>query len=425
MDIGNGLVTKIVDEGKLNEATRSGITPDLLDNDSGAVFNYINRHFTQYKSVPSRDAVQKAFPNFEFSTYTEPLEYFIETIKDTYRRNVLDEAISEAASLYVDDTKAAEGVLRSALSTLHTTQQSFKDIDLAESALDRRDQYLARKQNPGADGILSNWSKLDYQTLGWHEEEFIVLVGEKYIGKSWAITWLAVQAMLQGENVLIATREMGQYAIARRFDAIYSQVCFDSLRRGELSNVEEERYKEKMEELHNSSHHLTIARQGIDSVQDIQTKAVETDATIVFADSVYLWDAESRQGKQENEVKRRMDVSHKCKEIATGLGIPVIVSVQAGRKKVKSKTPDLDDIEWSNAFSQDADAVFFLDKDELDRELHRAHIWLLKSRDGDLADFFINQDFTYMDFKERDDESAPRTQVFEEDEEEGIFAGGE
>lgn len=420
MDSSRGLITRIIDEENLSKSTRSGITSDFLDPANSTVYGYIQRYFSQYKSVPTRDAVQKAFPNFEFADVKEPVEYFIDQLKETYRRRILEDKLDELSKVYIHDSNKAEELLRETLSTLQITQRSFQDVDAAKSAVERLQQYKLRKENPGATGILSGWPSLDYQTLGFQKEEFIVLVGEKYMGKSWSLIWLAHVAALNGERVLFITKEMSQDAVMRRWDSIYSHVCFDSLRRGELTDVEEKRYAKSIDELANSSIKFITARQGVNTVADIEHKASEVDATIVFGDSIYLFDADSNT-RYSGEVNRRLAVSQKCKAIAQSMGVPFVVSLQAGRRKTRERIPNLDDIEWSNAFSQDADTVFFLNKEDVDKELKRAQMHLLKSRDGDTTAFFINQDFQTMDFSEREDEMAPTTEVFDEDEQ-AIFS---
>lgn len=417
MSLSRGFITTLVDENKINEALRSGITTDFLDDEAAGIYGYIQRHYSEYRSVPSRDAVLRAFPAWEFGRYKEPHEYFIEQLKESFRRSIIDDKLAEIAEASEKDTKKAESMLRDVLSQIQVTQKTFKDVSITDNATSAWEQYLERKENPGADGILSGWATLDYQTLGWHAEEFVVLVGEKYMGKSWKMIHLALKALLQDENPLFITKEMSQEAVVRRMNALYAGVSFDRLRRGELTHVEEQRYKEKMEALAGISNRLTVARQGVNTIEDIESKAIETDSTIIFGDSIYLFPADTKSN-YNGETAKRLAASQKCKEIAQRLGVPFIASVQAGRKKSKSQEPSLDDIEWSNSFSQDADTVFFLTQGELDRELSRAQMWLLKSRDGDLAKFFINRDFEFMNFEERDDEDEPTTQVFQEGDEE-------
>lgn len=415
MDLTRNFLTRLIDEDKLNEASRSGITAKLLDQDHLPVYNYIKRHYSEYKKVPTRDAVKAAFPNFVFGEVDEPLEYFVNAIKESYRRAVLETKLEGLASVYQTNTTRAESLLRETLSELQVTSQSFKDVNIAEQALDLVKQYDIRKTQAPEDGILSGWRSMDYMTLGWHPEEFIVLVGPKYIGKSWKMAWLAVKAMEQNERVLFTTKEMSQQAITRRIAAIYAGIKFDDLRRGELTNVQEKQFREKMEELSNSQHNLTIVRQGVSTIEDIEAKAVETDATIIFGDSIYLFPPDASSAFP-GETAKRLAISQKCKATAQRLGVPFIVSVQAGRKKNKTDKPDLDDIEWSNAFSQDADTVFFLSQDELDRDIGRKRVDLLKSRDGNITDFYINQDYEYMDFTERENESSePTTEIVIDD----------
>lgn len=412
MDSARGLVTKLCDEGQWLEVLRSGITPEFLDNESGPVLNFIGRHFTEYKKVPTRDAVKNAFPNYEFASYDEPIAYFIDELKETYRRNLLEEEFEKLGSVYTSDSSKAEKILRDTIAKLQITSKTHKDVDVAETAFDRYEAYLERETQPPEDGILTNWPSMDYQTLGFHPEEFIVLVGEKWVGKSWVMLWLVYQALLQNERVLVATQEMTPQAIIKRFDAIYSGIRFDALRRGELTEQEKKRYKEKMNEFRESNYSLTIARDGLHTIEDIETKAIETDATIVFADSVYLFPPNRNWSQGGGETAKRMAISQTCKRIARNLEIPVVASVQAGRKKKKDAQPTLDDIEWSNAFSQDADTVFFVEKTALDVELRRRKNWLLKSRDGDEAQFYFDADFEFSQFGERTgDTDEPTTEI--------------
>lgn len=413
MDLSLGFITKLVDEDRF---IRTGIDAKYLSEDYISVFKYIGRHHAEYKSVPSRDAVKKAFPNFEFGNYKEPLEYFVDALKEQYRKNVFDERLTDIARVYTTDTQKAEDILRSTLSQLSVADKAHKDVDLVATASDRIGSYRVRKENPGATGILTGWGSMDYQTLGAQPEEFIVLVGEKYTGKSWLLLWWAYQAFQQGERVLFNTKEMASEAITRRFDSIYASVPFDSLRRGELTQIEEEKYEQSLQSMANASGNFVVARDGVNTIEDIEAKAIEHDSTIVFADSVYLFPADSRS-TQNNETGKRMAISQRCKETATRLGIPFVSSVQGGRRQNKSRKPNLDDIEWSNAFSQDAETVVYADKTDLDVELKRRSLYLLKSRDGDIADFFVNANFAQMKFDEREGEvSEPTTNVFEDDE---------
>lgn len=422
MDIGRKFLTKVVDEGQVLTAVRSGIDPNYFDNDVAGVYGFVLRYFNAYKRAPTRDTILHTYPGFDFvdDIRLEPIEYYIDEIQKSKRREILEQTLFEASQTYTKDPALAEEQIRKGLSKLSITQKTFKDIDIAEHAEEALLRYDKKKANPGVDGIPSGWKTLDYQTLGWHGGEFAVLVGEKYMGKSWLMIWLAYKAALAGERVLFVTKEMTQQAIETRFHSVYASVCYDSLRRGELSSIEEKRYRDKIKELTRSNVHFIIARNGVNTIQDIHSKIIETDATIVFGDSIYLFPIDSTT-QTGGEVNKRLLISQRCKETALTLGVPFIVSVQAGRRKTKERKPDIDDIEWSNAFSQDADTVFFIHRDELDRETNRTQVHLLKSREGDLAQFYCNADFTYMNFDEREDQMTPTTDVFTEGEIESLF----
>lgn len=425
MDLARGLITKLIDQDKLNEVNRSGIDESFLGDDECAqVLSYVRRHYAEYKKVPTRDAVRNAYPNFDFAVYNEPLEYFIDALKETYRRGVLEDALLESNRLYANDTTKAEEALRKALAALAVTQRSFKDLNLSETASDRIEAYAKRKENPGATGVLSGWEKIDYSTLGWSPEELIVLVGEKYMGKSWLMLWLAHQAMSQGERVLFVTKEMSAESMANRFDAIYASIKFDSLRRGELSDIEEQRYTDALSSFgqKRGEGSITLAKHGIHSIADIEQKAIEVDATIVFIDSVYLFNADSAD-RSGSETQRRMAVSQRCKLAAQTLSMPVVVSTQAGRKKSGKPVADLDNIEWSNAFAQDADCVLMITKDDIDKDLGRLKLHILKCRDGDTAVVNVKTDFEYSQFPQDVSDPEPSTDIDIEDEEGEMWDG--
>lgn len=418
MDLQRALVTKLIDEDGLNSVKRSGIDLSFLDNDEcKQVFSYIERHYGEYKKVPSRAAVKQVFPNFSFVDYPEPLEFFIAQVKEGFRRAVLEEALLEVNRLYTEDTRAAEHRIRDALKAIAVTQRSFKDLNLVESAEERIEEYKSRKEH-GVAGVVTGWNKLDYQTLGFHPEEFIVVVGEKYIGKSWLMLWMAYQAMLQGERVLFATKEMSAEDLADRFDSIYAGVQYDSLRRGELSTSEEARYYAALTDLgsRGGEGSITMARHSIATIADIEQKSVEVDATIVFIDSVYLFSAESSDDRS-SETQRRMAISQKCKNTAQALGIPLVASTQAGRRRTSKPEPGLDNIEWSNAFAQDADVVMEVIRDDIDKELDQAWIHLLKCRKGQETNTCVKMDFNFMKFNEITASKEPTYDVLNKEDE--------
>ena len=105
--------------------------------------------------------------------------------------------------------------------------------------------------------------------------------------------------------------------------------------------------------------------------------------------------------------------------MARELGIPVIVSTQAGRKNGKAKEPDLNNIEWSNAFSQDANVVIEMCRDDIDKELHQAWLYLLKCRQGQDTETCVDMNFTHMKFEEKADvQKAPSFETFTKEESE-------
>ena len=420
MDLQRLYLTSLIDSDGLNQSKREGIDATFFDDsDCKQVFGYIERHYAEYKKVPSRTAVKQVFPSFYWVEPSEPLEFYIAQLKETYRVKILEEGLLEVNPIYDRDTKAAEDRLRKLIADLNVTQKSFKDLNLTETADDRWLRYEERKAG-GVYGVRSGWSKIDYETLGWQKGHFIVLVGQKWSGKSWLMLWLAYQAMLQGERVLFCTKEMSSEEIATRIDSIYASVCYDTLRRAELTGVEETKYKNALDKFGKvpGEGNITVAKHGIHTINDVAQKAVEVDATIVFIDSVYLFDADTKT--PQGEVQRRMAISQACKRIAQDeLNVPLIVSTQAGRKNSKQKDPDLNNIEWSNAFSQDANEVIELCRDDIDKELSQGWLYLLKVREGTETNTAIGMDFNFMKFPEKlDIQAEPSLNVFTTDEEE-------
>lgn len=418
MDLARSLLTSLVDNDGLNLVKREGIDESFFDDtECKQVFGYIERHYSEFKKVPGRAAVKESFPNFNWVEYPEPLEFFVERLKESYRVSVLEEALIEINGNYNKDSKEAENRIRELLKELSVTQKSFKDLSIVDSAQSRKELYDERKSG-GVQGILSKWSKIDYETLGWHAGDFVVLVAPKWSGKSWVLVWLAYEAMRQGERVLFVTQEMTADEVADRFDAVYASVSYDGVRRAELSNIEEERFKGALDNLGTmvGEGSVTIARHGIATIGDVEQKAIECDATIVMIDSVYLFNATNEPTRGGNEVQRRMAISQSCKRMAQTLGVPVIVTTQTGRKASKTE-PSLDDIEWSNAFSQDANVVMSLVRNDIDEELHQGWIYLLKCRQGQKANAAINMDFNFMKFTEKlEVQSEPKMTILTEEE---------
>ena len=232
-----------------------------------------------------------------------------------------------------------------------------------------------RVKGSGLAGIaFTGISELDGRLDGAEEGDLIIIAARPGMGKSaMGITCLA-NLMDTDKQVAYWSLEMLSKKNMRRLVACRGEVSFTSLKRGDLSALEQLAYNTTVQEIKEKDNITFIETPGV-NVMEIRSKvttlAKKGKCDILFIDHGSL--IKHVPGRGTDDAKIGITTST-LKNLAKELRIPIIVFWQLNREseKTSNKIPTLIHLRGSGNIEQDADKIIFIFRPEmymLDSEL--------------------------------------------------------
>jgi len=215
-------------------------------------------------------------------------------------------------------------------------------------------------------GIATGYRELDKMTTGLHEEELIILAARPAVGKTaFALNIAQNIGTKLDKTVAIFSLEMGAESLVDRMLASEGVINSHSIRTGQLTDEEWQKYTIATANLANASIYIDDTP-GI-RITEIRSRArklaQETgNLGLVLIDYLQLITGTGRENRQQ-EVS---EISRQLKILAKELKVPVIALSQLSRgvEQRQDKRPVLSDIRESGSIEQDADIVAFLYRDD-------------------------------------------------------------
>lgn len=339
--------------------------------------------------VPSLELIQMHFPQ---SFYPFPSNDTVPVLAAELRRQkvrietlILAQNISELAER---DPMAAMASLKAEVTKLSALAEVGQDMTLAGAYNHLRSNYELVQQSRGVVGIPYPWDQLNEETQGMQDGQFIVLYARPKRMKSWLALYCAMFAYkFARRRVLYYSREMGPKLVAQRAAALFCEVDYKSFKNGTLQPHMKESVFTKLQEMiddeksegqygNNQPYFKIISDSGGSGggggVSWLHAKVKEADPDIVFVDGMYLM-KDDRSASRAADWKNITHISQDLKMLAQAEDIPLFGITQANRGSEKDKEQQLSGIGYSDAFAQDADAAFHLEKkDKIDPNTKRS-----------------------------------------------------
>jgi len=254
---------------------------------------------------------------------------------------------------------------------------------LLSEAVERALQRVVRAREVGGDllGISSGFPTLDKVTLGWQEQDLIVIAARPSMGKTAFALDAAKAAARAGVKVFIASLEMSTEQLAMRLLSSESGINGRTLRLGRV----DEKDWQKIDDAYSRLIELSVVIDDTSSITEIQlTERVrEAKAGLLIVDYLQLMRSAQLAQRRDLEIA---NITSAMKGLAKELKIPVILLSQLSREAARrdNPRPRLTDLRDSGAIEQDADLVIGIYRD-LDRSPHVAELICLKHRNGPLG----------------------------------------
>jgi len=342
-------------------------------------YSYLVDHYTQYGQMPSVASMKVEFPDFEYIRVNDPLDALRHQILDREVQNLVRSSVEDVRSLFSDgEVGKAKDLLIGLGSKLSVGFSDRSDSNWADG-MRRVDAYIERADKGYPDAILTGWESFDAATHGFQPGQFIGFGGRPAMGKTWCLCWMVFHAWKQKKVPLVVSMEMSIREIEQRIDCIRFGLNYERLRSGSLTVAEERRYLWGLENL--DPFPLFVIDEGISGAMSIRAEIEERGPDICFVDGVYLL-KDDQKGK--NKAERLYNTTSDLKQVAKRTMVPLVGFTQMGREKKGYDA--IDQIQWSDSFSQDCDIFARIDGD---RGATVKEVEMLKQREGPLVKLAI------------------------------------
>lgn len=341
------------------------ITDNLLTVDSFTgyeeEFNFLKEHYEKYKNVPDKLTFLEKFPDFEVVDVQESDSYLVDKIREEQLFKESVPILQKAAELYKEDANAALEYVLNNFKNLKPTYNT-QGIDIIQSANDRYEKYVAKKNDQGSFYFSTGFKELDEITHGIQRgEEFIVIFARINQGKSWILEKMAVSVWEQGHNVGFISPEMSATSIGYRFDTLHKNYSNHDLTWG---NDTDSNYKDYLNSLTKNKNKLLVATPSDFgkkvTVSKIRNWILQNNLDMIAIDGLtYLTDERAVRG--DNKTTSLTNISEDLMSLSVELQIPILSVVQANRSGVQeedSGTPELETIRDSDGMGMNASKVF-------------------------------------------------------------------
>lgn len=259
-----------------------------------------------------------------------------------------------------------------------------------------------RKQ--GISGINTGFSRLNELTGGLQKSDLIVLAARPGVGKTSFALSLAINAGITHQaTVAFFSLEMSGDQLLQRILSSLSDVSLQKLRSGLLS-------KEDMGKIQLVCPQIASSQIYIDDnsdlgISELMSKTRKLKRTVgldlIIVDYLQLM----RTNKEENRAVAIGAISRGLKILAKDLQVPVIALAQLNRKVEEKgrEGPKLSDLRESGSIEQDADMVWFVEREFRKNEpVDSGKLIIAKHRNGSTDEIPLAFQATTTRFREAD-----------------------
>ncbi|MBF0440504.1 MAG: replicative DNA helicase [Oligoflexales bacterium] len=303
------------------------------------------------------------------------IEHYAKIVREYYyERRIADVCQTTIKQLMSNDGGSFEGLVENIEKEFLSIseQHDRKGILNADKVLEFTIEEIQRKlESDGAlTGVPSGFKDLDALTGGFQGSDLIILAARPGMGKTALALNIAVNAVFKKKSVVVFTLEMSKEQLMSRILASVSRVDSSRLRKGDLTDEEQDRLMEGARRIFEFKEFLGIDETPGICLMELRSRCRrrhrEAGLDLIIVDYLQLMSASS-MGRLESREREISQISMGLKELAKELNVPVLALAQLNRGpefRTGDKRPKMADLRESGSMEQDADLILFAYRDE-------------------------------------------------------------
>lgn len=409
--------------GDVEAYLRLGELKHLFAEAEEQAFRVVDRHVERYGKLPGRGVVEREL-RARLPKATEPAAYYHDRLVDRFLRRGIRRVVDSANEFMVGeerDARRALGILLDGLLDLDQGSHGQDIVDFRSGGVEAVYRSYEAMRRGATLGIPLGWPTVDEENGGAQRGDLVSFVGRPEMGKTWLMLWMAQHAWRTSKKrVLFCTIEMKPLTVYRRIASICTGIPYRSVKGGHFARHLPDSRQRTPEDYRRALQALTKEDQPLwvmdskmaGTVADLHRACRQLRPDVVFVDGAYLLrHPDARLGRYQ-KVAENIDLLKG--RLAIELDLPTVCSFQFGReaeaKIKKGQRPGLEDIAHSDAIGQHSSIVMGLFQEESPENLVRRRVDILKGREGEEGEFYIDWDFRSMRFGEA--EEGPQDPVY-------------
>ena len=366
------ILSKAIRDRNIAPLLECGVQEDWFFNDlNRQVWKFIVKHNEKYGEVPTAVTFKDNFPTYTLHAVEDSIDYLLDQLIEYRKRQKTIDVLLDAqqAVAQQDHNTALQTMVQAAQILMNDGVRESLDENLSDNPMQRYEEYIAIKTRPnGLLGLSTGFKTIDDITSGVMKQQLWTIAAPPKTGKSVLAMQMAIKAQDENQRVMFQSFEMTAREMKTRYDAMRSHISHKRLITSSLHPDEDISFR----------NHLSIARDDFwmpDSVASrtvtgLCAKVEKYHPDILFVDGMYLmFDEETGETESERSLR---SLTRSMKRVAQRYDIPVVVSTQTLRSKMRGGKVTADSIGYTSSFLQDSDIVLVLQRQDEDDDSSRS-----------------------------------------------------